>query len=121
MLMRPLRTGLAGALIWLAGRLLHTAERIDSNFSCAKMLRDLRKMFRYTVGPQLVVVHAEDGRRQRASHVAHQPVHVVQVAVERLFHNTCERLGLNRDDGHRYTRENTFRRPTDKGGQLRLF
>jgi DNA repair photolyase len=41
--------------------------------------------------------------------------------VERLFHNTCARLGLNRADGHRHDRPNTFRRPTDKGGQLRLF
>ena len=41
--------------------------------------------------------------------------------VERLFHQTCERLGLNRTDGHRHDRPKTFRRPTDKGGQLRLF
>jgi DNA repair photolyase len=41
--------------------------------------------------------------------------------VERLFHQTCRRLGLNQDEGHRYERPNTFRRPTDRGGQLRLF
>jgi DNA repair photolyase len=41
--------------------------------------------------------------------------------VERLFHNTCERLGLNRWEGHRRERPHTFKRPTDKGGQLRLF
>jgi DNA repair photolyase len=41
--------------------------------------------------------------------------------VERLFHQTCERLGLNRWEGHHRERPNTFRRPTDKGGQLRLF
>jgi hypothetical protein len=42
-------------------------------------------------------------------------------AVERLFHTTCQRLGLNRAEGHRERRESTFRRPTDAGGQLRLF
>jgi DNA repair photolyase len=41
--------------------------------------------------------------------------------VERLFHQQCERLGLNKDEGHRAPRPSTFRRPTDKGGQLRLF
>lgn len=41
--------------------------------------------------------------------------------VERLFHNTCARLGLNQREGHRRDRPNTFRRPTDKNGQLRLF
>jgi hypothetical protein len=86
--------------------------------------------------------------------------------VERLFHQTCARLGLNRTEGqgergafegqgelgafegqgelgafegqgergamngerqrraiegHRRERPNTFRRPTDRGGQLRLF
>jgi DNA repair photolyase len=41
--------------------------------------------------------------------------------VERLFQNSCERLGLNRADGQRDERASTFRRPTDKGGQLRLF
>jgi DNA repair photolyase len=41
--------------------------------------------------------------------------------VERLFHQTCARLGLNRHEGHRREVTNTFRRPTDKGGQLRLF
>jgi len=41
--------------------------------------------------------------------------------VERLFHQTCQRLGLNQDEGHRGARPNTFRRPTDRGGQLRLF
>lgn len=41
--------------------------------------------------------------------------------VERLFHQTCQRLGLNRDEGHRRERPQTFRRPTDKHGQLRLF
>ena len=41
--------------------------------------------------------------------------------VERLFHTTCARLGLNHAEGHRQPRENTFRRPTDKNGQLRLF
>ncbi len=41
--------------------------------------------------------------------------------VEQLFHRTCERLGLNRFEGHRGERPNTFRRPTDRGGQLRLF
>jgi len=41
--------------------------------------------------------------------------------VERLFHTTCQRLGLNRAEGHRGARQNTFRRPTDPGGQLRLF
>jgi DNA repair photolyase len=41
--------------------------------------------------------------------------------VERLFHQTCERLGLNRADGHRHDRPATFRRPYDKGGQLLLF
>jgi DNA repair photolyase len=41
--------------------------------------------------------------------------------VERLFHNTCARLGLNQHEGHRHVRPNTFRRPTDKNGQLRLF
>lgn len=41
--------------------------------------------------------------------------------VERLFHQTCARLGLNQNEGHRYDRPNTFRRPTDKNGQLRLF
>jgi DNA repair photolyase len=42
-------------------------------------------------------------------------------AVELLFHQTCARLGLNQAEGHRYERRNTFRRPTDKHGQLRLF
>jgi len=41
--------------------------------------------------------------------------------VERLFQQTCDRLGLSRYDGHRKERPNTFRRPTDKNGQLRLF
>lgn len=41
--------------------------------------------------------------------------------VERLFHQRCERLGLNRWEGHRHERPQTFRRPTDRGGQLRLF
>jgi DNA repair photolyase len=41
--------------------------------------------------------------------------------VEQLFHSTCARLGLNRADGHRHDRPHTFRRPTDRGGQLRLF
>lgn len=41
--------------------------------------------------------------------------------VERLFHNTCARLGLNRAEGHRQERPATFRRPTEKNGQLRLF
>jgi DNA repair photolyase len=41
--------------------------------------------------------------------------------VERLFHQTCQRLGLNHAEGHRGARSNTFRRPTDAGGQLRLF
>jgi DNA repair photolyase len=41
--------------------------------------------------------------------------------VERLFHQTCQRLGLNKAEGHRQVRENTFRRPTDASGQLRLF
>lgn len=41
--------------------------------------------------------------------------------VERLFQQTCDRLGLNRYDGHRKEHPNTFRRPTDKNGQLRLF
>ncbi len=41
--------------------------------------------------------------------------------VERLFRNTCARLGLNCADGHRFDRPNTFRRPTDANGQLRLF
>jgi DNA repair photolyase len=39
-------------------------------------------------------------------------------AIRQLFEKSCERLGLNRD--HR-ERPNTFRKPTDKGGQLRLF
>jgi DNA repair photolyase len=42
-------------------------------------------------------------------------------AVEMLFHQTCARLGLNREEGHRYERPSTFRRPTDAHGQLRLF
>ncbi|RYZ09544.1 MAG: hypothetical protein EOO73_04405 [Myxococcales bacterium] len=42
-------------------------------------------------------------------------------AVELLFHQTCARLGLNRAEGHRQERTNTFRRPTDAHGQLRLF
>ncbi len=41
--------------------------------------------------------------------------------VERLFRSTCERLGLNRWEGHRRELPKTFRRPTDRGGQLRLF
>jgi DNA repair photolyase len=41
--------------------------------------------------------------------------------VERLFHTTCKRLGLNQREGHRSARPSTFRRPTDKHGQLRLF
>jgi DNA repair photolyase len=41
--------------------------------------------------------------------------------VERLFQQTCRRLGLNQDEGHRRSRPSTFRRPTDAGGQLRLF
>ncbi len=39
-------------------------------------------------------------------------------AIEQLFRNTCERLGLNREE--REPRD-TFRRPTDRNGQLRLF
>ncbi|HEV8247203.1 MAG TPA: radical SAM protein, partial [Polyangiaceae bacterium] len=39
-------------------------------------------------------------------------------AIERLFENTCARLGLNEPEPERPT---TFRRPTDKNGQLRLF
>jgi DNA repair photolyase len=42
-------------------------------------------------------------------------------AVELLFHQTCQRLGLNRAEGHRRERTSTFRRPTDANGQLRLF
>jgi DNA repair photolyase len=42
-------------------------------------------------------------------------------AVEMLFQQTCARLGLNRDEGHRGERPKTFRRPTDANGQLRLF
>ncbi|HEY6078244.1 MAG TPA: radical SAM protein, partial [Polyangiaceae bacterium] len=41
--------------------------------------------------------------------------------VERLFQQTCERLGLNRWEGHRREHPKSFRRPTDRGGQLRLF
>jgi len=41
--------------------------------------------------------------------------------VERLFHQTCDRLGLSRHEGHRQQVPSTFRRPTDKNGQLRLF
>jgi DNA repair photolyase len=40
-------------------------------------------------------------------------------AVERLFEATCQRLGLNKRV--REVCKNTFRRPTDRGGQLRLF
>lgn len=42
-------------------------------------------------------------------------------AVELLFQQTCQRLGLNRTEGHRRQRPSTFRRPTDANGQLRLF
>jgi DNA repair photolyase len=42
-------------------------------------------------------------------------------AVERLFQQTCARLGLDGGEGHRQPRPSTFRRPTNKGGQLRLF
>jgi len=42
-------------------------------------------------------------------------------AVQRLFETSCARLGLNRQEGHRQEPAPTFRRPTDKGGQLRLF
>jgi DNA repair photolyase len=41
--------------------------------------------------------------------------------VQQLFDSTCRRLGLNQHEGHRAPRRSTFRRPTDKGGQLRLF
>ncbi len=39
--------------------------------------------------------------------------------ITRLFESSCERLGLNRN--HARERPSTFRRPTDKHGQLRLF
>ncbi len=46
-------------------------------------------------------------------------------AVQLLFTQTAKRLGLGSYDRREYDREakerNTFRRPTDKGGQLRLF
>jgi DNA repair photolyase len=38
---------------------------------------------------------------------------------QHLFETTCKRLGLNQE--YRLERPNTFRRPTDAGGQLRLF
>jgi DNA repair photolyase len=41
--------------------------------------------------------------------------------VQRMFEATCQRLGLNREVEHFPVREGTFRRPTDKNGQLRLF
>jgi DNA repair photolyase len=41
--------------------------------------------------------------------------------VQRMFHATCQRLGLNQDHLCYPVREGTFRRPTDKNGQLRLF
>lgn len=41
--------------------------------------------------------------------------------VERLFHGTCKRLGLNRPEEQNGESPRTFRRPTDRGGQLRLF
>jgi DNA repair photolyase len=40
-------------------------------------------------------------------------------ATLQLFEKTCQRLGLNQSDERE--RPSTFRRPTDKGGQLRLF
>ncbi|HEY4107155.1 MAG TPA: PA0069 family radical SAM protein [Polyangiaceae bacterium] len=46
-------------------------------------------------------------------------------AVQLLFEQTAKRLGLGSYDRREYDREakerSTFRRPTDKGGQLRLF
>jgi DNA repair photolyase len=86
------------------------SERLQSAFplSAEKVLRRTREMR----GGKLY--DSRFGARMTGEGEIYQ-------TVERLFHNTCARLGLNRADGHRHDRPNTFRRPTDKGGQLRLF
>jgi DNA repair photolyase len=85
------------------------AERLQAGFPLAaeKVLRRTREMR----GGKLY--DARFGARMSGEGQMWQ-------AVERLFHATCDRLGLNRAEGHRAARAGTFRRPTD-GGQLRLF
>jgi DNA repair photolyase len=86
------------------------AERLQAGFPLAaeKILRRTREMR----GGKLY--DARFGARMSGEGEIYQ-------TVERLFHQTCARLGLNRHEGHRRELRNTFRRPTDKNGQLRLF
>jgi DNA repair photolyase len=86
------------------------AERLQAGFPLAaeKILRRTREMR----GGKLY--DSRFGSRMSGEGEMYQ-------TVERLFHQTCARLGLNAHDGHRREPSNTFRRPTDKGGQLRLF
>lgn len=85
-------------------------ERLQASFPLAaeKVLRRTREMR----GGKLY--DARFGARMSGEGEFYQ-------TVERLFHQTCERLGLNRHEGHRRQVPTTFRRPTDAGGQLRLF
>ena len=85
-------------------------ERLQSAFPLAaeKVLRRTREMR----GGKLY--DARFGSRMSGEGEMYQ-------TVARFFEQTCQRLGLNRYESHRQERPNTFRRPTDKGGQLRLF
>jgi DNA repair photolyase len=86
------------------------SERLQAGFPLAaeKVLRRTREMR----GGKLY--DSRFGARMSGEGVHFQ-------TVESLFHQTCARLGLNKSEGHRHHRPSTFRRPTDKGGQLRLF
>jgi DNA repair photolyase len=86
------------------------SERLQSAFplSAEKVLRRTREMR----GGKLY--DSRFGKRMN-------PEGEFYETVQRLFDTTCQRLGLNRQHGHDAQRPTTFRRPTDKGGQLRLF
>ena len=62
----------------------------------------------------LVLQYSEFGRRMQGEGEFFE-------TVQRMFEATCQRLGLNQDHLRYPVREGTFRRPTDKNGQLRLF
>jgi DNA repair photolyase len=86
------------------------SERLKAAFplSAEKVLKRTREMR----GGKLY--DSEFGRRMQAEGEFFE-------TVQRMFEATCLRLGLNQDHLRYPVREGTFRRPTDKNGQLKLF
>lgn len=86
------------------------SERLRAAFplSAEKVLKRTREMR----GGKLY--DAEFGRRMRGEGEFFE-------TVRRMFDATCQRLGLNQEPMRGPLRTGTFRRPTDKNGQLRLF